>query len=316
MKTKPFLVFTLLCGALLLAPRPALAATAAPPLTVAVLPFESSDDKLKSKAEEASTLLWAQLSAKTELWMVERTEVDKLLSEHVLSLSGITDPGTVVKAGNVLGARVLITGRLIRTGSTYVLVAKIMSTETSRVFGATVESASLDTLTKPAAELADTVAATLGKQAAVFTKVVEAPEARLARLSKLTKGKKLPSVQVKIGERDVTHPGTLDPAAETEVEKMLSELGFEIIDPNKSGQVADIIITGEGISQAGARNGQLVSARGRVEVQATHQPDGKILAVDRETAVAVDTAQAIAGKTALQNAAQVLVERLISKLLP
>ena len=296
------------------APTPAVA-PATPPLTVAVLPFDASDDKLRLKAEEASTFLWAQLSTKPALWMVERSEIDKLLSEHTLFLSGLTDPGTAVKAGNLIGARVLITGRLIRTGDTYVLVAKVMSTETSRVFGATADTSSVDTLNKTAADLSDQVAALLNKESAAFTVAVEAPEARLARLRKLTEGKKLPSVQVKIGEQDVTSKMAIDPAAETEIKKQLSDLGFEIIDPAKSDKVADMVVTGQALTQAGARNGQLVSARGRVELQVTRQSDGKVVAVDRETSVAVDTAPAVAGKTALQNAAATLVERLVPKLI-
>ena len=320
MKTKSLVLLAWLLGTTLLSARaagpggPASTDSPAAPLTVAVLPFESSTDQLKAKAEEASTLLWARLSARPELWMVERSEVDKLLSEHVLSLSGLVDPGTSVKAGSLLGARVLVTGRLIQSGDKYVLVAKIMSTETSRVFAATAESGSQDALTKPAAELADAVAATLGKQAAVFAPTGESSEAVLARLHKLTDGKKLPTIQVRLGEQDVTHPVAIDPAAENEIEKTLSELGFEIINPAKSGRVADLVITGQALTQAGARNGQLVSARGRVEVEVVRSADGKVLAVDRETAVAVDTAPAVAGKTALQNAAATLARRLLPKL--
>jgi hypothetical protein len=46
----------------------------------------------------------------------------------------------------------------------------------------------------------------------------------------------------------------------------------------------------------------------------TRRSDGKLLQADRETASAVDLAEHIAGKTALQEAAFTLLERLVPKL--
>jgi hypothetical protein len=45
-----------------------------------------------------------------------------------------------------------------------------------------------------------------------------------------------------------------------------------------------------------------------------HNAKGDLLAVDRQTSVAVDLAEQTAAKTALQNAASDLAERLIPKL--
>jgi len=50
-----------------------------------------------------------------------------------------------------------------------------------------------------------------------------------------------------------------------------------------------------------------------VEVKA-HKRTGEILAVDRQTSVAVDLAEQTSAKTALQNAAMELAERLLPKL--
>jgi hypothetical protein len=149
---------------------------------------------------------------------------------------------------------------------------------------------------------------------------VETLDIRMARLHKLVDGKKLPSVQIKVTEqelapeRDVTIVVRIDPAVATEFKKMLGDLGFEIID-TASSKVPDVIITGEAITQEGARRDQLVSERARIEITAKQPKDDKVLDVDRETSVAVDTAPAIAGKTALQNTAEVLVERLVPKLI-
>jgi len=294
---------------LFLAAIPAMAQEAAP-LTVAVLPFESSDEQLSGKAAEVAALLSAQLSTKTDLWTLERADIDKILAEQTMKLSGLTAPGSAVEVGKLLGAKVLVTGRLIRSGSGMLLVAKVMSTETSRVFGETANCP--DSLQQPAFELADKVASLLAKQNAAFRVPVVTREERIARLKKTLEGKKLPSVLVSITERDLSRPA-IDPAVETEFKKSLLELGFEVIDP-QNAKVPDVVIKGEAFSETAARRGQLVAARARAEIQATRSNDSKVLSADRETTSAVDTAPATAGKSALQEAGLILLERTVPKI--
>ena len=285
----------------------------AQPLTVAVLSFDGADEKLQTKAAEAATLLGAQLSTNASLWCVERTEVEKILSEHTLKLTGLTDPATAVQAGKIIGARVLVTGRIIASGEGALLVAKVMSTETSRVFGETASAPSLASLDKATAELAEKIGKLLEKQRPVFQIEVEKPEARIARLRKLLDGKALPSIMVSIPEQHLRQ-SVPDPAAETELNKTLLALGFDVIDAKQPAKQPDITIKGEAFSETGARRGQLVAVRSRVEAQVTRRSDEKGLAVDREAGVAVDISESVAGKTALENAARVLIERLLAKI--
>jgi ribosome maturation factor RimP len=62
------------------------------------------------------------------------------------------------------------------------------------------------------------------------------------------------------------------------------------------------------------RHGNLVSVKARLEVKAVDQASGKIVAVDRQTTVAVDLTEQIAAKTALQQASAAIAERLLPKL--
>ena len=289
------------------------APAAAPrPLTVAVLPFDGGD-RLQDKGSEAATLLGAQLSANTALWCVERAEVDKILSEHTIKLSGLADPNAAVQAGHLIGARALVTGRIILTGDGALLVAKVMSTETSRVFGETAKAPNIASLDKATAELAEKIGKLLEKQHAAFEVAAETPEARIARLKKIIEGKPLPSIMVSVSERHLPQP-VPDPAVETEMKKTLLALGFDVIDAKDPSKLPDITIKGEAFSETEARRGQLVSARARVESQVQRRSDSKVLAVDRETSVAVDTAEGVAGKAALENAAAKLIERLLAKI--
>jgi hypothetical protein len=146
------------------------------------------------------------------------------------------------------------------------------------------------------------------------TLVVTLPshEDRVEALKKVLKDVKRPVISVRIPERH--YGGAIaDPAAETELGLILQQCGFTLVD-EKSDQKADIEITGEAFSAQAIRRGNLISCKARVELKAQNRVDGKILAVDRETSVAVDVAEQTAAKSALQNAAAELASRLVPKL--
>lgn len=277
------------------------------PLTVAVLGFESSDPRQKPTAAEVTELFGVFLGTNPEITLVERAEIDRILGEQTLGLSGLTAPDSAAKVGQLLGAKALITGRIIPTGDKTLLVAKVMSTETSRVFGETVPAGK--DLTAPLEELAGKVGELLQKNHAAFAPKIITREERVAKLREVVKGNGR-SVSVRIEEQDLGRP-VIDPAAQTEFEKTLLELGFEVA--GAMAGVPQFRITGEAFSQPGARRGQLVSSRARVEVR-VEAMDGTVLAVDAQTAPAVDTAEAVAGKSALQEAALTLLERIAPKL--
>jgi hypothetical protein len=121
----------------------------------------------------------------------------------------------------------------------------------------------------------------------------------------------LPAVSVKIGERHFGQP-VIDPAAETELGMIFKECGFTLVD-DKSPQKAEVEITGDAFSALGLRKGNLVSCKARVELK-VQKRTGEILAVDRQTSVAVDITEQTAAKNALQQAAAELAERLILKI--
>ena len=104
----------------------------------------------------------------------------------------------------------------------------------------------------------------------------------------------------------------IDPAAETELGLILKECGFTLVD-DKSKEKADVEITGDAFSAFGLRKGNLISCKARIEVKAQRRT-GEILAVDRQTSVAVDIAEQTAAKTALQQATAELAERLVPRL--
>ncbi|MGA2137804.1 MAG: CsgG/HfaB family protein [Verrucomicrobiia bacterium] len=303
---------SLVCAALLAL---AFSVQGANVMTIAVFDFESKDEAVHDLGPKVASLINAQLSANPNVITVERAELEKALGEQELGLSGTIEPETTAKVGHLTGAKVLVTGRVFNVGRETMIVAKIIGTETSRVYGdvvrGTTGSASIsDMSTDMAARIAKIVA----DKADTLVAKVEKPEDLIGRLQPQVQGKKLPTVSITIAERHIG-TATIDPAAETEVGFILQKLGFAVTDKKDTTAKADIEITGEAFSEFGMRKGNLVSCKGRVELKATDKATGRVLFIDRQTTVAVDLSEHLAGKTALQDAAAKLTERLLPALL-
>ncbi|MEO7298746.1 MAG: CsgG/HfaB family protein [Verrucomicrobiota bacterium] len=281
-------------------------------LTVAIFDFESKDEAVKDLGPKIATLVNANLSAEPNVITVERAELEKALGEQELGLSGTVSADTAAKVGHLTGAKVLVTGRAFKVEKELVIVAKIISTETSRVFGEMVKGAASASITDLSADLAKKIAKTVSEKGDVLVAKVETREERIEKIIKSLKGEKRPAVSVKIAERHFGTP-VIDPAAETELSLILQKAGFTVVD-EKSDQKADIEITGEAFSAFGLRKGNLISCKSRIELKAHDRKTGKVLAVDRQTSVAVDIAEQTAAKTALENATVELAERMVPKL--
>jgi hypothetical protein len=258
-------------------------------------------------------LLEADLSNSEHAMMVERQDVDKILSEQELGASGLVSADTAAKIGSLTGAQVLVTGRFFTIGTQYMVVAKIISTETSRVYGVTTTVTDLNNLPQAIQDLSGKVDGVLASHREVLVAHEETPDQRLQRLRGIIGQRSLPSVSVSITERDYTL-FTIDPAAQTEIIKQLQALGFQVIDPDQPHKQADILISGEAFSELGTYHGNLVSSVGRIELKVVRTSTHELLDTDRETQAAVDLGNRTAGKEALQKAAGKLVERLLPKL--
>jgi hypothetical protein len=288
--------------------------SADPPLTAAVLDFQAGDE-LKGNDADIATLLNAQLSAAApDVILVERQEIEKVLGEQELGASGTVTPDTAAKLGYLTGAKVLITGRLFSAGDKFYMIAKIIGTETGRVYGESATFNDPSALDKAVGELVPKIAADLKNHADAFVAKVEDPAARLDRLKKVVAAHAtLPSVSVVIPEH---HVGAvvMDPAAQTELTLTLQQLGFEVIDPTVSKKQPDIEITGEAFSEFAGLRGDLVSCRARMEIRMVRPGSDKLILADRENGVAVDLAEDIAGKSAIESASARLLDRIVPKL--
>ncbi len=287
---------------------------------VAVLTFEAADEELTQTAGKITDLITAFLSNEPSFQLVERNKIDDILKELGLSMTGIVDEAQAVKIGNMVGAQIMITGKAFTVDEELFITAKIIGVETSLVNSEMVTGTLNDKLSPMIKELSDKVAGTISENANTMVAKEVSLKDRIEELKTKLEGKNLPKVSVVVQE---TYSGSSipDPATETEIIYILKECGFEVYDrksmpladwakgylsDNKTDMPkntqADVIIFGEAIGEFATRRGELVSAKGRVELKAIDPKEGKVLAVDRKTQTAVDLSARIAGKKALQEA--------------
>src|SRR5690242_11806527 len=232
---KTFLKFSLSLITLLLCAGKLLAADNI--LTVAVFDFDSKDDAVRDLGPKVATLVNANLSADPNLIMVERADLEKALGEQELGLSGTVNSESAAKVGQLTGAKVLVTGRVFKADAQTIIVAKVIGTETSRVYGEMVQGGPDTKITDLSAALAKKIAADVAAKADTLTAKVKTREELIAKIKKTLADKKLPVVEVKIDEHHYG-PYIIDPAAQTEFSVILEKCGFKLADENSTNQPA------------------------------------------------------------------------------
>ncbi len=310
-------------------------ATAAPPKkkdsdtrpTVAVLRFHAKDRANPELGAQISELLAAVLSDNEQLRMVDRASLQNALTEAELTLTGLVAENEAVKIGQLVGARLIITGRAFTLGKNLYVTAKIVGTETGLTKSVKVTGGAKDDIGELAIELAERINEKMvssGKELAGVD--LATPDPVPALVAKLKKIKEKPTFAVVIREEHMGGPRRLvqpvDPAVETEIKKMLLEAGFtlkdvkenelaewakEYGDKGKDGwprnlDGVDLIVTGEAFSTFSSRIRSLVSCTARAEINVISRKEGRIVHVERTTTRAIDLAEHISGKTALQKA--------------
>ena len=111
--------------------------------TAAPSPAPPAGDNAQDAKELAtqSEYFGSQLTlaaSRTRLFtLVERKDLQSVLHELELQLSGLSDDSAAAKVGKLLGAEVLVTGTLYRAGDQYELFLKLIRVETSEVLAAT-----------------------------------------------------------------------------------------------------------------------------------------------------------------------------------
>ncbi len=102
-----------------------------------ILPIEPSDPALKTTAEYFGEQLYFSL-AKSEIFaLVERKNLQGILKELELSMTGLADEANAAKVGKLLGAKLLVAGKLYKKKNEYELFLKLVRVETAEVLAVT-----------------------------------------------------------------------------------------------------------------------------------------------------------------------------------
>ncbi len=278
----------------------------------ALLPFQERGVGAKGYGEKVADLLFAALVVRPDFYLVERAELQKLQDEQELNLSGMVASEQAMQIGKLTGAKLLITGSAIESDNALYLVAKVIGTENGRVLGVSAEGKTSDALAPLVQQLADKIGKLLAEQASQLVIPPVPKEDRVAALKSILGDGARPAISIQVEERHVGQIAN-DPAAETELSLIAGEAGFTVLDKTSIGVKPDVLITGAGFSEFAMRRGNLACVKARVEVKVVERGTGKILATDRQMAVAVDLTEQLAGKAALQEAAAQLAMRVLPK---
>ena len=263
--------------------------------TAAVLSFDARgrDAEYARHGRTIAELLFVKLLEGGAVELVERAELDKALDELHLSAVGLTSPESRLKLGQVVGARLLITGSIFEAGGKKYAVAKVIGTETSRVLGCSVSGTG---------EYADLVPALADKVQAILTKdatrllprkaTVFSAADRLAGLA--GKGRK-----VFLTVKENIHQSTPDPASEIALKKLLLALDFQIV---ASRAEAEFAITCEALASPAGAYQKFASAAARVELSVVRVKDNRLLAAGARKETIAGATYLVAAKDAIHQA--------------
>jgi TolB-like protein len=100
---------------------------------VVVMEFETIGVAEKHVGRAITEKIVSELVATNRYTVVERTQVEKILQEQKLQLSGLVDEATAVEIGHLLGAELLAMGSISQIGQTYNVIIRFVDCQTGQV---------------------------------------------------------------------------------------------------------------------------------------------------------------------------------------
>ncbi len=290
-------------------------------IRVAVFDF----DVLKGVEMEPSALtdhVNTLFAAMDKVTIVNRDQIQKVADEHKAVLTGLVDTDTAVKLGKFLSANYVIVGRASRIGQTNYIVLKMIDVETTvqtTVSAKAVVDKGLEMLLERLASELEPKVRKLQKPA------TEEEDKNLVKVCKAAEPLKDKVILVNISETHVNRPLD-DPAAQMAVANRLKAMGINVIvleDPEDgwkkslletgkySEEKVDYLLEGDGVSAYAAQIQGMISCRARVELRLIALPGKTVTVTEKGVAAGVDLVEALAAKTALEEAGTNAIDAVI-----
>lgn len=281
-------------------------------IRVAVFDF----DVLKGVEMEPAALtdqVNTMLAAMEKVTIVNRDQIKKVADEHKMALSGLVDTASAAQLGKFLSANYVIVGRASKIGQTNYLVLKIIDVGTTVQTTVSAKAAAENGLEA----LLERLKGDLAPQVRELQKPLKPEDdAALAKVRAAAKSLAGKVILVDVSEMHVNRP-LVDPAAQMAIANRLKTLGIEVIVPKdpvvdwkrslletgKYGErKVDFLLEGEGTSAYAAEMQGMISCRARVELRLIAVPGRNVTITDRGVAARVDLVEALAAKSALEDA--------------
>ena len=131
--------------------------------TIAVLDFESigSEEHL---GKAVSEIMRTELIDTNKYRVVERSQINKTISEQKFQKSGLIDDKSAVEIGKLLGADLIVIGSVVKIGTSYTINSRMIETKTGEAkLGKNVTGNDLNLLTTLSRNLLDSLFGNLMK---------------------------------------------------------------------------------------------------------------------------------------------------------
>jgi hypothetical protein len=262
------------------------------------------------------------LSTMDKVVIVNRDQIKKVADEHKMALSGLVDTASAAKLGAFLSANYVIVGRASRIGQSNYLVLKIIDV------GTTVQTiVAVKASTEKGVEaLLESLSEQLVSKVRGLQKPIVTPEDKVLAKVRAAAASLVGKVFiVDVSETHVNRP-LVDPAAQMAIANRLKLLGIKVIMPKdpvdgwkksllETGKYGKkkvhFLLEGEGISAFAAELYGMKSCRARVELRMIVVPGRNITFNDKGVAARVDLVEALAAKSALEDAGANALDAII-----
>lgn len=97
---------------------------------IAVISMAAAETELGPKVTDMFITGLAQTG---KFRVIERSQLDKILQEQKLSITGAIDQSTAIEIGKLIGANFIVMGSIARLGASYEIDARLISTQTGEV---------------------------------------------------------------------------------------------------------------------------------------------------------------------------------------